>query len=146
MNKKIFTTVIVLQVILSEQIISQTISIKDAWARPASKGRNSAVYFTIINNNISPDTLLKASSDIAEKTEIHETFKRENNMMGMRAVKFVSINPKSELKFKPGGFHIMLIGLKKNLAEKDTLILKLKFKHTKDAILKVPVNENMPKN
>lgn len=119
---------------------AQTINVKDAWARVSAKGSNSAAYFKVINNSDKNDTLVGAQSNSAEIVEIHETFK-ENNKMGMRAVKFVGIPAKSEVNFKPGGLHIMLINLNRNLKSNDTINLVLKFKHSKEIKLKVPVKD-----
>jgi copper(I)-binding protein len=104
------------------------IEIKDAWARPAAKHANSALYFSIYNNGEIPDTLINAKSKSADLTEVHETFKRENNQMGMRAVKFIAIPPKSVIELKPGGYHVMLLDMKKDYRTGDFIktIIKLK--------------------
>lgn len=102
--------------------------INDAWIRVAASGSNSALFFEVINNSAKPDTLFNAESPLSEVVEVHETFKRENDMMGMRKVKFVVIPPKSSVKFKPRDLHVMLIKLKKDLKAGDkgeaTLIFK----------------------
>ncbi|MDH7603384.1 MAG: copper chaperone PCu(A)C [Melioribacter sp.] len=131
-----------ISIILTNSNYSQTINIKDAWARVSAKGSNSAVYFKITNNSAKNDTLISAESNSAEVVEIHETF-NENNKMGMRAVKFVEIPAKSEVNFKPGGLHIMLINLIRNLKNNDTINLVLKFKHSKEIKMKVPVKDAM---
>jgi len=119
---------------------AQTIDVKDAWVRVSAKGSNSAAYFKVINKADKNDTLVGAQSNSAEIVEIHETFK-ENNKMGMRAVKFVELPAKSEINFKPGGLHVMLINLNRNLKNNDTINLVLKFKHSKEIKLKVPVKD-----
>ncbi|MHB1686617.1 MAG: copper chaperone PCu(A)C [Ignavibacteriaceae bacterium] len=103
------------------------ISIKNAWLRPANKGMNSALYFDITNNSDKPDTLYKVSSNLAEVVQIHESF-MENGMMGMREVKYVVIKPHSTFSFKEGGYHVMLILLRKNLKPHtaETFYLRIK--------------------
>jgi len=140
--KHIKLFLLIISIFLTNSNYSQTINIKDAWARVSAKGSNSATYFKIINNSSKNDTLISAESNSAEVVEIHETFK-ENNKMGMRAVKFVEIPAKSEVNFKPGGLHIMLINLNRNLKNNDTINLVLKFKLSKEIKMKVPVKDAM---
>jgi len=140
--KHIKLFLLIISIFLTNSNYSQTININDAWARVSAKGSNSAAYFKIINNSSKNDTLISAESNSAEVVEIHETFK-ENNKMGMRAVKFVEIPAKSEVNFKPGGLHIMLINLNRNLKNNDTINLVLKFKLSKEIKMKVPVKDAM---
>ncbi|MCP5063408.1 MAG: copper chaperone PCu(A)C, partial [Ignavibacteriae bacterium] len=50
------------------------IEIKNERMSPAAKNRNSAVYFTITNNSKFTDTLYQAVSELAQVTELHETY------------------------------------------------------------------------
>lgn len=90
------------------------IKIEDAWARPAGKGMNSALYFEIHNETSEPDTLFKVTSSVADLVQLHETT-NENGMMGMKEIKDLIIPAKKIIKFEPGGYHVMLINLKKDL-------------------------------
>ena len=104
------------------------LNIKDVWVRPANKGMNTALYFTVENNSNKADTLLSVTSSIAEIVQMHETFK-SGEMMGMREVKAITINPNTTFEFKPGGHHIMVIGLKKTVRKNDMLEFTLHFKN-----------------
>lgn len=90
------------------------IEVKNAWMRPGAKDMNSALYFEVINRSNKADTLYDVKSDLAQKVEMHETY-RQGDMMGMRPVKMVAVGANSSFKFEPGGHHIMFINLKKNL-------------------------------
>lgn len=105
------------------------IQIQKVWARPAAKNTNSALYFVIKNRGSKTDTLIDAQSNAAEETEIHESFKKDNDRMGMRPAGKIAIKPKSEFEFKPGGFHVMLLGVLKdlNIGEKIEAVLLLKY-------------------
>jgi len=118
------------------------IVIKEAWARPAAKHANSALYFSIHNNGEIPDTLISANSKSADITEVHETFKRENNQMGMHALKFIAIPSKSVIKLKPGEFHIMLIDLKKDLKLGDFIKATIQFKNSGALKIKAIVKDS----
>lgn len=104
------------------------IEIKDAWARPAGQGANSALYFTIENKGPNADTLIAVESKAADIVEIHETYKKDNDRMGMRPVKFVAVNSKSKTEFKPGGLHVMMLDMQKDFKMGDKLEAVLLFK------------------
>lgn len=105
------------------------LKIKNVWVRPAAKSANSALYFVLQNNGSKPDTLIGAESKLADIVEVHESYKRDNDRMGMRPAGKLAINPKSELEFKPGGFHVMLLDLQKDLKIGDSFdaVLLLKY-------------------
>ena len=103
------------------------IKINDAWIRPSSENMATALYFTIENNGSVQDTLFKVESNIAGKVEIHETYS-QGDMMGMREVDFIVIEGKSSFEFKPGGYHIMVMKLKKDInnGDKENFVLHFK--------------------
>ena len=102
------------------------VEIKDAWLRTGAKGLNSALYFKIENNSETPDTLYKVSSSIAKHIQMHETYKK-NDMMGMREIKNLEVKSNSSIEFKPGGYHIMLMDLNKDLKPGDEINFTLFF-------------------
>ncbi len=106
------------------------VEIKNAWARPGSKEASSAIYFSIINTNGKADTLLNVKSRIAEKTELHESFKKSNDRIGMRQVKFVPVSANSKTEFEPGGSHVMLVNLFKDLNSGSSIEATLNFKYS----------------
>jgi periplasmic copper chaperone A len=112
----------------------ESIIIKDPWLRPGAKEMNTALYFEIINNEQTQDTLYLAKSGLAQNVELHETYKKDD-LVGMRKTNFVIINPKSTFKFQPGGNHVMFIGLKKRLKIGDIANVALYFK--KAGIIKI---------
>jgi len=103
------------------------IKIKDAWIRPSSENMATALYFIIENNSSKADTLFQADCDFAGKVEIHETYS-QGDMMGMRKVDFIIIDSKSSFEFKPGGYHVMLMKLKKDINVGDEEKFTLHFK------------------
>lgn len=120
-----------------------SIIIKNPWARPAAKGANSALFFVIENNGNKPDTLISAESKEADIVEVHETFKKENDMMGMREVKFVVVPAGSKIEFKPRSLHIMLLDMQKDLKIGASLEAILNFKLSGKIKIKASV-QDMP--
>ena len=127
--RKLITTLLLLVVVAGYKYGQEPlIKINDPWMRPSAEGSNTALFFEVVNKSDKPDTLFEAESDLAEVVEVHETFKRENDMMGMRKVKFVVIPPNSIVKFKPRDLHVMLIKLKRDLKVSEKGIATLFFK------------------
>ena len=116
------------------------VKVKDAWARSALKGMNSAAYMTLHNAAKAGDSLVKVESSVAEVVEIHEVID-QNGMMMMRPIKGVMIPAGSSATLKPGGYHIMIINLKKDLKAGDQIDLALGFKNGGEVSLNAPVKE-----
>ena len=115
------------------------VHIHSPWSRelpPTSP--NGAVYMTFTNHGAQPDKLLSASTDIAELVEIH-THIVEDGLMKMRRVESVDLSPHKEVLFAPGGYHFMLIGLKRPLEADDRFQFLLEFEQAGQALVEVVV-------
>lgn len=123
----------------SATILGDGIHIEGAWARPASEGRMSAAYFLITNFEDEPDTLLSVNSDVAQLVEVHESYRQEGDMMGMREVPHLEIPAQSTVRLEQGSFHIMLIQVTRTLADGDTFELTLNFSNTGENTIEIPV-------
>jgi copper(I)-binding protein len=78
-------------------------------------------FLTITNTGTTPDRLIAVKSPAADKVEIHE-MKMDGNVMRMRELeKGIEIAPGGTVELKPGGFHLMFMGLKAPFA-KDTKV------------------------
>lgn len=113
----------------------------DYWARAALKDGNGAVYLILHNHSANDDAVTGASSNIATATEIHLSQITADGTMEMVRQETVELPADGELKFKPGSYHIMLIGLKQDLKTGDEITLTLHFKNHEDITLTVPVLE-----
>ncbi|HSK87445.1 MAG TPA: copper chaperone PCu(A)C, partial [Anaerolineales bacterium] len=116
------------------------IEVREAWARPAAQGENGAIYFVIRNQAREADELTGVSSGIAEAVEMHES-RMDGDVMQMHQLASVSLQGDEEVTFEPGGLHIMLIGLKKDLKIGDEIEVTLHFKNFEETNLLVPVRE-----
>lgn len=87
---------------------------------------NGVVYVLIENSGPEADTLLGATSDAAQSTELHET-RQEGGVMRMRPLAKVEVPAGGRIEMKPGGQHIMLLGLTRNLNPGDTVTVHLRF-------------------
>ncbi len=98
------------------------------WTRATPGGAKvGAGYMSIVNRGEAGDRLVAGKSDIAERVEIH-TMTMEGGVMRMRELKDgLALAPKSITDLKPGGYHIMFIGLRKAISEGDKVALELTF-------------------
>jgi hypothetical protein len=101
------------------------IVIEQPWAR-ATPVKVGGAYMTLRNNGAVPDTLVKVTSPVAERVEIHET-KIEGGMAMMRPVAAIALKRRSSVQLKPGGMHVMLMGLRRPLKEGERIKLALTF-------------------
>jgi copper(I)-binding protein len=118
-----------------------TLSVGDAWARPAQAGDNSAAYFIIQNPTGQEDLLLGASSAVAEHVEIHRSAMSADNTMSMHPQENVPVPANGQVAFEPGGLHVMLIQLTDDLEEGATFPLRLQFQSAGEIILEVNVEQ-----
>jgi len=108
--------------------------VEGAWARRAammkgdsgSGSGNGAVYALLVNAGNAPDALVGAASDAAATAEIHESY-RDMGMMMMRQVKRIDVPEGNKVEMKPGGYHIMLLNLKRDLKAGETISVTLEF-------------------
>jgi periplasmic copper chaperone A len=99
----------------------------DAWAREPMGGRNMTGVFVVVENaGATPRAIVSASTDAADKVELHE-MKNEGGMMRMSPVKQIDVPAKGKVELKPGSFHVMLFGIKGKPAAGDTMQLTLTF-------------------
>ncbi len=87
---------------------------------------NSAGYMHINNNTARDLTLIQAKSNIAKRVELHEHVTTDG-LMRMQKVDGITIPSKQSVMLKPGGYHIMFLGLQQPLNENDTAQITLLF-------------------
>jgi copper(I)-binding protein len=103
------------------------LTVTNAWSRSTPPGVTIGVaYFTLKNDTSRSDRLLKISSPIAEKAQVHRT-EIQDGIARMREVAVLHVDAGQELRFEPNGMHVMLMGLKKPLVEGQTFELDLVF-------------------
>jgi copper(I)-binding protein len=114
-------------------VAAADIEVKDAWARATVPGQKASGAFMTLTSTKGA-TLTGASSPVAQFVEIHE-MKHEGDVMKMRAVSKVEL-PAGQAVDLNGGYHIMLMGLNKELKAGDIvpLTLKVERKGKKDSV------------
>lgn len=97
--------------------------------------QSSAAFMTITNNTDQNISLVSASNSVSKFTELH-THVSENGMKKMIQIPQIDIPAKSSTQLKPGGLHIMMIGLSKAVNPGDKVDLTLNFSNGKSIDLK----------
>ncbi|MCG8350105.1 MAG: copper chaperone PCu(A)C [Chloroflexales bacterium] len=104
-------------------------------------GGTSAAYMTIVNNSSAPDAVVGVSTDVADVVELH-TVEMDGDVMRMRPISQIDVPANGSVELKPGGLHIMLIGLKQELSAGDTINLTLMLQNTGEIQVEVPVRQS----
>jgi copper(I)-binding protein len=118
---------------------SSDLEISQAWARASAPGAPSAGFMMVHNNGHMDDVLLSVNGTFAKKLEVHQTKKVDGVMKMMHQKDGVVIPAGGMVMFKPGGYHLMFMGLKKNFEEGETYSVTLTFEHAGEVLLELPV-------
>ena len=108
--------------LLALQASAADLEVKDAWARATVAGQKASGAFMTLTS-AKGAALVGGSSPLAKSVEIHE-MKHEGEVMKMRAASRVEL-PAGKAVALTGSYHIMLMGLSKELKAGDTVPLTL---------------------
>jgi copper(I)-binding protein len=113
---------------VSTSVFSQ-VEVGNAWSRATAPGAKvGAGYLTIRNKAEKADKLLGASSSVAARVETH-IVEKQGEVMRMREVKGYEVPAKGSFELKPGGPHLMLVDIKRQLKEGEKVPLVLRFQN-----------------
>jgi periplasmic copper chaperone A len=79
-----------------------------------------------ITGTTQPDRLLSAKASIAKEVELH-TMEMDGNVMRMRQIAGIDIPVGKTVELKPGGMHVMFVGLTQTLKNGAHFPIKLRF-------------------
>ena len=98
------------------------------WARATPKGAQvGGAYLTVTNTGGTPDRLIGGASAVAKEVQVHE-MTMVNGVMKMRPVAGgLEIKPGQTVTLKPGGYHLMFVGLKRPLKKGEHFKVTLQF-------------------
>jgi len=99
------------------------VAVKDPWVRATVAAQKSTGAFMQLNAATGV-RLVEARSPVAGVVEIHE-MTMVDNVMKMRAVAGLDLPAGKAVELKPGGYHVMLMDLKKQIREGDTVPITL---------------------
>lgn len=116
--------------------------IHDIYARSnGGVGGSGAVFFMIHNNTETDDRLIGASTEVAEKAELHTHVESADGVMQMQKIEGGIALPAGEMhELARGGDHVMLMGLTRALKDGDTFPLILTFEKAGDVTIEATVD------
>jgi copper(I)-binding protein len=104
---------------------SGLIELKNAWARATPGGAENVAAYLTIESPVT-DRLVGVSTPVAKKAELH-TMSMDGGVMKMRPIDGIDVSPAHAVTLKPGGTHIMLLGLTHPLQQGQSFTLTLSF-------------------
>lgn len=124
----------------------------NAWVRPTAPalpdgatpppplaGTVAGVYLTIANTSATAYQLVGISSDLAAMTMLHETSVDDKGIARMRMVMTLDLPAGETVTFAPGGYHVMLTDISRDVYPGDTVALTLTFADSSGATFEQPV-------
>ena len=88
-----------------------TLEFENVWVRALPPFQpNTAAYLTLVNRGEVAVAIVGASSNVAEKVELHTT-RKVDGLMRMEPLQALAVAPGERVELAPGGTHLMLLGL-----------------------------------
>jgi hypothetical protein len=114
--------------------------VEDPWARPAPAGANGVAYLTLVNASDEAVRLVAAASEVAAVDIMQSSM--EGDVMRMGALPGgVDVPAGGTLELKPGGYHLMLMGLRQELTAGEVISLTLYFEGLGDLVIQAEVRQ-----
>lgn len=110
--------------LLSTAVLAQ-VTVKDAWVR-ATVAQQKATGAFMQLQSAQDARLVAAQSPVAGLVEVHE-MAMDGSVMKMRAVPSLALPAGKTVELKPGGYHVMLMDLKAQVKDGDTVPVTLVF-------------------
>jgi copper(I)-binding protein len=118
-----------------------SIEVVDPYLRANIPGTTNGVAFMVLKNHGDQDVFLTGvKSEIANKIELHTTL-HEGEKNRMREVSKIKVPKGASAALESGHFHVMLIGLKRDLKVGEKVGLKLEFSNGETLSIEAPVKK-----
>ena len=122
------------------------VAVDGSWARATFAGQKASGAYMRLTAQAAT-RLVRVETPAAGVAEIHE-MKMNGDVMQMRAVSGLELPAGTPVELKPGGYHVMLMGLKAPLVNGSSLPLTLVFQDAKGVEyaqqLQIPVSAGVP--
>lgn len=115
-----------------------TVKTEAAWARPSVQGQAAGGGFLKITGGATADRLVSATAGVSKTVELH-TMVMDGDVMRMRQIDGIDVPAGKTVELKPGGLHVMFIGLHKPLKVGDSFPLTLRFEKAGEQKIEVKV-------
>lgn len=140
--KKVFTWILLTSSLAWAAPVQTPVKAIDAYVAavpPTSK--NTACYMTLKNTGKEAVRLVSASSPVVDAVETHNHI-HQNGMMKMEKVDSLEIPAGKEVQLRPMGYHLMMIGLKKEFRSAKNVKLILNFSDGSSLRVTAPIQKD----
>ena len=118
------------------------VKVDSAWARSTVPGQQAGGGFMTLQS-AAADRLLGGTTPVAERLELH-TMTMEGDVMKMRQIERIDLPAGQRVELKPGGLHVMFIGLKQPLTLGTKVPVTLKFEKAGELKIEMTVTSRPP--
>jgi protein SCO1/2 len=129
---------------------SEAIRVENVWSRPTAAHDGEAqrpapgsapgvMYLSIVNGGVQDERLIAVRTDVCEVAEIHETTHREGSSRMGPVNGGVPVPAGERVDFAPGGLHVMLLGLRRDLLAGERFPVELIFESGRETRIEVEV-------
>ena len=126
----------------AEDIVKGDLTISKTWTRATPpKARNGGGFAEIKNTGSKADRLIAAASPAAKKVELHEMTVTDGIMKMREMEDGIDVPAGETVALKPGGLHIMFMGLNEPFKEGGTVPVVLTFEKAGDVEIVLDVNK-----
>ncbi len=127
----------------SSTSLDPAIIVEDPWVRTtdgATDTTMTAAFMSLVNPGDANVSLVGASTSVAMMCQVHEMVKGADGKAVMQEAKGgVAVPAGSHLHLTPGGYHIMVMGLKQKLPVGSEVTLELRFSNGTSKTVVAPV-------
>ncbi|MFN3825658.1 MAG: copper chaperone PCu(A)C [Pseudorhodobacter sp.] len=118
------------------------VHVEDAYIRASGATATSgAAFMVIVDHGTSGDRLIAATSDVAERVELHRHETDANGVMRMIHVEEgFEVSPGGSHVLERGGDHVMFLGLTRPLADGDIVTVTFTFEREGEVVVDIPVD------
>jgi len=106
--------------------LAQTVTVEQPWARATAPHAATGAAYVTLTAGVA-DRLTGASSPVAAQVEVHETVQDKGVMRMRPVVGGLALAAEKTVVLAPGGYHLMLTGLKRQLKPGESFPLTLSF-------------------
>lgn len=123
LSARLLAPLVVLWMAAGPALAQSPLLVRDAWVRGTTAQQRATGAFMQLQST-QDLRIVAAASPVAGITEIHE-MKMDNGIMKMRALSALEVPAGQTVDLRPGGYHVMLVDLKKPLSEGDAVPITL---------------------
>ena len=146
--KKVFFTLIAISLIVISLSACQSapegpqIEVSGVWGRPSPMATgNGATYMVIKNTGSEADRLINATSNISDVVELHDMTMDDGVMKMFHVEEGYVIPAGGSVELKPGGKHVMFIGLHDKLEVGQVVTVELEFEKSGKMTVEAEIRE-----